>query len=355
VAQIHPERLRRKARAQTHVRRAHSRRPAPAGLRFTRARPRQIRAVRKELHREIRGLNHAAGLPANRGLGRSSFWRHLENSSRGCPNPLVVTCRLESRKFTPVNASARWFEHFKETGHFPETVQAVQGMSMASGFKKLNALIDKMGIDKTREFLSKKMTVGDLNKMGYVVQGESKGTEVYGSAILGPKIGNGFYQNLSGNFDPLTFDLWWMRGWGRMTGSLVGDMPKEVMDKQEARLRSALGDRAPKEENKLIAMAHAIVDAHEKDFQTNRADYDSGKKVKAEVSLAAERFLAGRQAYAKCRRPAANAPGCATWPAEPFRSCMTMGSTSPPLTSRRHGGIQRRISASIWRQTHHDN
>jgi hypothetical protein len=139
------------------------------------------------------------------------------------------------------------------------------------------------------------VTVGDLNKMGYVVQGENKGTEVYGSAILGPKIGNGFYQNLSGNFDPLTFDLWWMRGWGRMTGSLVGDMPKEVTDKQEARLRAALGDRAPREESKLIAMAHAIIDAHEKDFQTNRADYDSGKKVKAKVSLAAERFLAGRQ------------------------------------------------------------
>ena len=187
------------------------------------------------------------------------------------------------------------YETFKKTGHFPEKVQAVQGPSMQANFGKLNALIDKMGLDKTREFLSKKMTVGDLRKMGYDAPGENKETEVYGSAILGPKIGNGFYQNLSGNFDPVTFDLWWMRGWGRLTGTLTGGMDQATLDKQEARLRKELGDRAPADKSKLIAMAHAIVKAHEQDFEKNRADFDSGKKVKSQTALAAERYIMGRQ------------------------------------------------------------
>ena len=39
-----------------------------------------------------------------------------------------------------------------------------------------------------------------------------------GSYILGAKIGQGFYQNLRGNYDPLTMDIWWMRHWNRLVG-----------------------------------------------------------------------------------------------------------------------------------------
>jgi hypothetical protein len=48
---------------------------------------------------------------------------------------------------------------------------------------------------------------------------EGVDVEVKGSYILGAKIGQGFYQNLRGNFDPLTMDLWWMRMWNRLIGS----------------------------------------------------------------------------------------------------------------------------------------
>jgi hypothetical protein len=44
---------------------------------------------------------------------------------------------------------------------------------------------------------------------------------VYGAIILGPKIGNGFYMNLWGKFDQLTMDRWFMRTWGRVTGTLI--------------------------------------------------------------------------------------------------------------------------------------
>ncbi|MCP4466965.1 MAG: hypothetical protein GY813_09485 [Halieaceae bacterium] len=58
--------------------------------------------------------------------------------------------------------------------------------------------------------------------------------EVYGSAFLGPKIGNGFYQNLKGNYKPITIDLWARRTWGRMTGKNIG--MESAFEDQRSRL-----------------------------------------------------------------------------------------------------------------------
>ena len=52
---------------------------------------------------------------------------------------------------------------------------------------------------------------------------------------FGPKIGQGFYQNLMGNFDPITIDLWFMRTWGRLTGSLIGNPKAYEKNLQEMR------------------------------------------------------------------------------------------------------------------------
>jgi hypothetical protein len=46
---------------------------------------------------------------------------------------------------------------------------------------------------------------------------------VNGAAIFGPKIGQGFLQNLMGVYTPVTIDLWMRRTWGRWTGDVVGD------------------------------------------------------------------------------------------------------------------------------------
>lgn len=47
---------------------------------------------------------------------------------------------------------------------------------------------------------------------------EGSGEIVKGSYLLGAKIGQGFYQNLQGNYDPLTMDLWWVRMFHRLRG-----------------------------------------------------------------------------------------------------------------------------------------
>jgi hypothetical protein len=76
-------------------------------------------------------------------------------------------------------------------------------------------------------------------------------TPVLGSAVLGPKIGNGFFSNLNGYFDALTMDRWLMRTWGRMTGTLIETQPEKVA-KSRAKLGTAIASMNDTE-RKLMA------------------------------------------------------------------------------------------------------
>lgn len=206
---------------------------------------------------------------------------------------LAITSQGET---VPSNArlADQAYEIYEKSGKFPTNIESQAKSMMNNNFMKLNDLIKTMGVAGTREFLNKEFTVRDLEKMGYTVGGENKSAKVYGSAILGPKIGQGFYQNLNGNYKPLTADMWFMRSWGRITGTLTGTVPVE---KPRQRFEDAL--RAEKQRvpygkfGDLAGMenkANEIISAHEKDFRDNRADYDSGKKTKSELVLAAERL-----------------------------------------------------------------
>ena len=207
---------------------------------------------------------------------------------------LAITSQGE---MVPRNAdlAERAFQVFKETGRFPEDVAAKQGPSMNNNFKKLNALIDSQGWEETRKFLDEPTRVRDLKDKGFDVgSSESMDTNVYGSHILGAKIGNGFYQNLGGNYDPTTFDLWWMRGWNRKTGNLTG---LQDISGQQSRLANALtgeGQKVPKSADALDKIAQANVTQHERDFTNFRPEYDSGARTKSELTYASERWLKAR-------------------------------------------------------------
>jgi hypothetical protein len=131
--------------------------------------------------------------------------------------------------------------------------------------------------------------VRDLEAMGYDVGGENKNTMVHGSAILGPKIGGGFYQNLNGNYDPTTMDLWFMRGWGRLTGTLVGRPPEKPIARFQQALRDSGVNYVPDDHGELLDKAGDIIGRHERDFAQNRALYDSGERNKSELTYSAER------------------------------------------------------------------
>lgn len=204
----------------------------------------------------------------------------------GFTSALAVTSQGEAVQ-SNVRLAEQAYRHFRETGRFPTNIAAKNGPAMNSNFQKLNALLDELGPEGTREFLHREFTVKELKQMGYDVGGENMQTKVYGSAILGPKIGQGFYQNLNGNYNPVTMDLWFMRSWGRLTGTLVG----RDIEKPMARLQAAMGPKAPKTPEELATAANDIVKQHEKDFKVNRKAYDSGEKKKSELTYAAERFL----------------------------------------------------------------
>ncbi len=69
-----------------------------------------------------------------------------------------------------------------------------------------------------------------INSMGLrdKISGESATTELPVSIIFGPKVGGAFFPNLMGNLSLTTMDRWFMRTWGRITGTLFKGDPKTL-------------------------------------------------------------------------------------------------------------------------------
>ena len=128
------------------------------------------------------------------------------------------------------------YKIFRETGKFDDSaVYGSKAAAIQSNLTLANLLIEKLGFDKGIEFIESDFTVKSLNqtlkKMGFEVKvAGTQGIEVQGAAIFGPKIGQGFLQNLRASvmkvagkgYVPVTVDLWLRRTWGRWTGDSAG-------------------------------------------------------------------------------------------------------------------------------------
>ena len=124
------------------------------------------------------------------------------------------------------------FEHYMNTGEMPASTFNKGGernQAMVDAFVFFNAYQNSGRNYPLETFLSDEFTVRDLNEFVAefntqygtsisVPSSEAIDAVVYGSFIFGPKIGQGFYQNIRGNYDPLTMDIWWMRMWNRFVG-----------------------------------------------------------------------------------------------------------------------------------------
>ena len=139
------------------------------------------------------------------------------------------------------------YDQFRKTGRFPEELSGggKEARQMEKAFIAANDMAARLGgPDKLMEFLNTDFTVRELNQMlgryGLAVSGEGADQVMRGSAMFGPKIGAGFYQNIMGNFDPLTSDRWWMRSWGRWTGQMHIPMGAATRESQSAAFLSAL-------------------------------------------------------------------------------------------------------------------
>ena len=193
------------------------------------------------------------------------------------------------------------YSHYLEHGRFPTDIK-VNKPSVTGNLRKINEAIEKggggdKGIAKLREFFDKPMRMGDMAKATKVKpKATSVNDIVYGSAMLGPKIGQGFYQNLNGNFKPITMDMWFMRSWGRLTNTGVkgGDFTEQI-----ERFDKALefgGLAVPKDREAKINAARDIYAEHEKAYaahakeQKKLPEAEREKYDKSELAHAAERL-----------------------------------------------------------------
>ena len=138
------------------------------------------------------------------------------------------------------------YEYFRTNGRLPEGLGiGPQGDGIESAVKTYNAMLDEYGLEDTYKILNTETNLTTLKQLGYKVPaGDAASFETPISYIFGPKIGGGFYQNLLGNFSPITMDRWFMRTWGRITGTIKKDNPKkdeELREKFKSHLKTAKG------------------------------------------------------------------------------------------------------------------
>jgi hypothetical protein len=142
------------------------------------------------------------------------------------------------------------YETIKTTGRMPTDMGIGKAAkAINQGLQKYHTMLEKFqrmsNTDEGAhalldEFMNGKFPLKELQKeYGVKISGESANTLIRGSAILGPKIGGGFYSNLYGNFDELTMDRWLMRSVGRWRGGLV-KINKPMIVKKTKEIQSLL-------------------------------------------------------------------------------------------------------------------
>jgi hypothetical protein len=142
-----------------------------------------------------------------------------------------------------LRAAREQYTHFVRYGRFKPKGYGTKGASIRANLEKFNLMVDIFGgsIDQVDRFMNTSFTMAEITKAAAkvgikVTGGEMVDEPVFGSILLGPKLGS-FWNNLSGNFSTLTIDLWASRTWGRYTGTLMRD---GASPEQVARLAGSL-------------------------------------------------------------------------------------------------------------------
>lgn len=150
------------------------------------------------------------------------------------------------------------YRRYKQDGRMPTDVgvgNASKAINDSLGL--FDTLKTQWGSENLRKFMLTPFLVEEISALSKDLTpgGEHADVEVRGAAILGPKIGNGFFSNLYGNFDALTMDRWLIRTWGRWSGTLIKDMPRHTAEAR-ARVREVMTkiEANPAERDRLSAL-----------------------------------------------------------------------------------------------------
>jgi hypothetical protein len=223
------------------------------------------------------------------------------NTDQNARNAFLMAVAISSQTMN-VEDNLRYassqYEAFRQSQQFPEVGTGKSAPAMAKNFALANSLLKELGAADLRRFLQTSLTKRELESMGFKIGGESMDEKLLGSAVFGPKIGFGFYSNLTGNFEPVTMDMWFMRTIGRLSGTLPAFDPV-LFPKQVAKLRAALAETgdssrgvyasdfnrkevvaARKTDAGAVALARKIYSLHNRQFIKERAAFDSGARIK---------------------------------------------------------------------------
>jgi hypothetical protein len=234
------------------------------------------------------------------------------NSDPNARNAFLMAVAISSQTMNVednLRYASQQYEAFRTTGKFPEVGTGKSAPAMAKNFTLANELLADIGPDQLRRFLASTFTKRELEMSGFKIGGESMDEKLLGSAVFGPKIGFGFYSNLTGNFEPVTMDMWFMRTVGRLAGTLPAFDPV-LFPKQVAKLRAALAETGPAErgvyaaqfdpaavqaametDEGAITLARQVSSLHNRQFIKERAAFDSGTRIKTALIGAADSII----------------------------------------------------------------
>jgi hypothetical protein len=164
-----------------------------------------------------------------------------------------------NKVFDNFKEADRQYRYYKKNGKFDSKYSiGTQSKGIKETFKFTNMILEKMSMENFATFLTSKFNAGDLKfkkggKNVPLLSGFTVDTEVYGASIFGAKIGNGFFMNLYGQFDQLTMDRWFMRQYGRLTGTLLDIDPVKIKN-GKARLSQAVKSLTAAEKKVLASV-----------------------------------------------------------------------------------------------------
>ena len=167
---------------------------------------------------------------------------------------LLAVTSNGAKVLTQTKDSWNIYKEWKKTGKLNNAVRSSgdRGDQVAKHLADTDKFIERVGWEKLKAFFDRSGTVAevrdalvsDLGVDSEVAKDilESKGElidEVVPFSIFyGPKLGS-FYHNLNGKFDSITMDRWFLRTFGKLTGTQLKKISRKVMAEKRDRFSRA--------------------------------------------------------------------------------------------------------------------
>jgi hypothetical protein len=244
------------------------------------------------------------------------------------------------------------YSHYKANKQMPTDLKAGQAQGAINDSLGLfNELVKEWGIDNLRKFMLTDYTVGEISSIAKDLKpgGEHADTKVKGASIIGPKIGNGFFSNLYGNFDSLTMDRWLVRTWGRWTGTLIKSMPVQeakATDRLNAAVKAATGDEKARL-NDIVGVDIASTEIDALAVAIQEASMDPAKRNQLNESAQGVELRKAGNSLAKYldgQKEAPAGPHERTYIRSVFSSILEQVKTDPAYTNLTMADLQ----AVLW-------